>query len=159
MADTRLFPLPGGQADHPAVERWFAAQRSALATIARRWFDEMRRAGPEVTELLHDGHPTACVGDLAFGYVDVFERHVNVGFFLGTSLDDPGGLLRGTGRFMRHVPLTPEHAIDAAALRVLVRRAYADMRAHVVARERTRQREHEAVRAPQTATPLDVTPA
>lgn len=138
MADTRLFPLPGGQPGHPEVERWFAAQPLALATIARRWFDEMRRAGPDVADVLHDGHPTACVGDLAFGYVDVFARHVNVGFFLGTSLADPGGLLRGTGRFMRHVSLTPEHPIDAAALRELVRSAYADMREHLVARERTR---------------------
>lgn len=133
MAPIRLFPLPGGQAHNPQVDRWFAAQPSALASIAQRWFDEMRRSGSEVTELLHDGHPTACVGDLAFGYVNVFTRHVNVGFFLGTSLPDPGNLLRGTGRFMRHVTLTRDHAVDETLLRDLVRSAYADMRARGVA--------------------------
>jgi hypothetical protein len=129
MTATRLFPLTGSQPQHPEVDRWFASQPSPLASIARRWFDDMRRAGPGVTEVLHDGHPTACVGDLAFGYVNVFRHHVNVGFFLGTSLDDPGRLLRGTGRFMRHVTLTPSSAVDDVLLRDLMRRAYADMHA------------------------------
>jgi hypothetical protein len=26
--------------------------------------------------------PTACVGDAAFGYVNAFKAHVNVGFFV-----------------------------------------------------------------------------
>jgi hypothetical protein len=32
---------------------------------------------------------TAWLGDVAFGYVNVFTSHVNVGFFQGTSLPDP----------------------------------------------------------------------
>ncbi|MEI9965905.1 MAG: DUF1801 domain-containing protein [Caulobacteraceae bacterium] len=52
---------------------------------------------------MHDGHPTACVGDAAFAYVDAFRAHVNVGFFHGAALDDPAGLLEGTGKRMRHV--------------------------------------------------------
>jgi hypothetical protein len=40
------------------------------------------RVRDDVRELLHDGHPTACVGDAAFVYVNAFTAHVNVGFFL-----------------------------------------------------------------------------
>lgn len=131
MTDTRLFPLLGGQRRHPQVDRWFDAQPVELASIAWRWFEEMRRSGSDVVDLLHDGHPTACVGGLAFGYVNAFRRHVNVGFYLGTGLSDPSCLLAGTGRYMRHVKIEPTQAIDAAALGNLVRSAYVDMKARL----------------------------
>ncbi|HEX6215504.1 MAG TPA: DUF1801 domain-containing protein, partial [Vicinamibacterales bacterium] len=53
---------------------------------------------------------------------------VNVGFFRGAEMDDPMGLLEGTGKFMRHVKLRPGRDVDAAALKKLVETAYADMR-------------------------------
>lgn len=82
-------------------------------------------------ELLHDGHPTACVGDAAFGYVNAFRAHVNVGFFLGAELADRDGLLEGTGKFMRHVKLRPGHSVDAPALTRLIESAYEDMKRRV----------------------------
>ncbi len=73
-----------------------------LGAIAQRWFEAMRESGDDVRELLHDGHPTACVGDAAFAYVNAFKAHVNVGFFRGAEIADPERLLEGTGKFMRH---------------------------------------------------------
>jgi len=133
MPETRLFPLYGGQRHHPEVDRWLTVDTSPLRAVARRWFDEMRNAGPDVLDLLHDGHPTACVGTLAFGYVNVFREHLNVGFFLGTSLIDTAGLLQGTGRYMRHVKVRPGTSIDEAALRRLIRDAYDDMKSRRLA--------------------------
>jgi hypothetical protein len=105
-----------------------------LGAIARRWFEVMRDCGDDVRELLHDGHPTACVGDAAFGYVNAFKAHVNVGFFRGAEIADPKGLLEGTGKFMRHVKLRPERAVDAAALLELIETAYTDMKGRLKAR-------------------------
>lgn len=99
-----------------------------LGVIARRWFEVMRACGDDVRELLHDGRPTACVGEAAFGYVDAFKAHVDVGFFRGAELADPEGLLEGTGRFMRHVKLRPGRDVDAGALVKLMEAAYADMK-------------------------------
>jgi len=99
--------------------------------IAQPWFETMRGCGADVRELLHDGHPTACVGDAAFGYVNAFKTHVNVGFFRGAEMADPAGLLEGTGRFMRHVKLSPGQDFNAAALRKLIETAYADMKKRV----------------------------
>ena len=99
-----------------------------LGAIARRWFEVMRGCGADVRELLHDGHPTACVGDAAFAYVNAFKAHVNVGFFRGAEIADPKGLLEGTGKFMRHVKLSPEADVDTAALTTLIETAYADMK-------------------------------
>jgi len=99
-----------------------------LGAIAQRWFQFMRGRGEDVRELLHDGHPTACVGDAAFAYVNAFTAHVNVGFFRGAKIRDPGGLLEGDGRFMRHVKLGPGYEVDAAALTDLIETAYTDMK-------------------------------
>ena len=104
-----------------------------LGVIAQEWFELMRACGDDVRELLHDGHPTACVGDAAFAYVNAFKAHVNVGFFRGTEIADPKGLLEGTGKFMRHVKLSPERVVNAAALTNLIETAYRDMKARLKA--------------------------
>ena len=102
--------------------------RGELGAIAKRWFAVMRGCGADVRELLHDGHPTACVGDAAFAYVNAFSAHVNVGFFRGSEIADPNGLLVGTGTFMRHVKLRPGQDIDTKALMTLIESAYTDMK-------------------------------
>ena len=123
-----------GAAKHqPQIDRWFDARQPALGAIAREWFAVMRDCGQDVTELLHDGHPTVCVGDAAFGYVNVFTSHVNIGFFHGASLEDPTGILQGDGRFMRHVRARPESLPDHADLKVLVEAAYADIKRRLAA--------------------------
>jgi hypothetical protein len=117
----------------PAIENWMEGHPGELGEIAKHWFEVMRKCGDDVRELLHDGHPTACIADAAFAYVNAFSAHVNVGFFRGAELSDPNGLLEGTGKFMRHVKLRPGCGIDAAALMKLVRTAYADMQERVQA--------------------------
>jgi hypothetical protein len=97
----------------------------------------LRACGPDARELLHDGHPIACVEDAAFAYVDVFRAHVNVGFFRGAELADPDGLLEGTGKLMRHVKVRREDDAVGASLESLIRTAYDDMRERVQGERRT----------------------
>ena len=111
----------------PAIDTWLDAQPIELGATARTWFALMRESGPDVRELMHDGFPTACVGDAPFAYVGVFKAHVNVGFFRGAKLADPVGLLEGTGKYMRHVKVKPGLALDAASLEALITAAYRDM--------------------------------
>ncbi len=124
----RLLRFKSAVRRDPAIDRWFETHSPNLGGMGRPWFELMRDLGDDVRELLHDGHPTACVGDAAFGYVNIFTAHVNVGFFLGAWLDDPAGLLEGTGKRMRHVKLRPGELPDEAALEALIENAYRDMR-------------------------------
>src|SRR5690349_23117911 len=125
---TRLMRFSGSVVRDPGIDEWLKQRSGALSVIAKRWLGVMRGCGPDVRELLHDGHPTACVGDAAFAHVNAFRAHVNVGFFRGAEIADPGRLLEGTGKFMRRVKLGPERDVDAAALTTLIKTAYADMR-------------------------------
>jgi hypothetical protein len=130
---SRLLRFDGSVEREPSIEIWMRGHSGELGVIARRWFEVMRACGDDVRELLHDGHPTACIADAAFGYVNAFRHHVNVGFFRGAELPDAEGLLEGTGKFMRHVKLRPGQRIDDVALEKLVHAAYADMRRRVEA--------------------------
>jgi hypothetical protein len=132
-ARTQLLRFPSATRRDLAICAWMREHRGELGAIAQLWFDVMRECGNDVRELLHDGHPTACVTDAAFAYVNVFKAHVNVGFFRGAEIDDPAGLLEGTGRFMRHVKLGPGCDVDARALAKLIDTAYADMKTRVEA--------------------------
>jgi len=124
---TQLLRFPTSVKRDPAIAIWMHDHSNELGAIAQRWFEVMRGCGDDVRELLHDGHPTACVGDAAFAYVNAFTAHVNVGFFRGAEIADPDRLLEGTGKFMRHVKLRPERDLDAAALKKLIETAYSDM--------------------------------
>ncbi len=123
-----LFRFPEAVRRDPAIDAWLTMQAPKLGAIARVWFKRMRECGRDVREVMHDRCPTACVADAAFGYVNVFSSHANVGFFQGAELDDPTGLLEGTGQRMRHVKVKPGVAVDSAALAALIRGAYENMK-------------------------------
>ncbi len=124
----RLLLFPGGVRRDPTVDAWFSAPDHELRRLAQPWFERMRDCGADVRELLHDGQPTACLGDAPFAYVGAFSAHVNVGFFHGATLDDPAGLLEGAGRRMRHVKLRWGQPTNDAALSDLIAAAYRDIR-------------------------------
>ncbi|HTQ97007.1 MAG TPA: DUF1801 domain-containing protein [Candidatus Acidoferrum sp.] len=128
---TELLRFNGAAERDPAIDVWMKKHKVELGAIARQWFGVMRNCGDEVRELIHDGCPVACLGDVPFGYVNVFTSHVNVGFFQGAELPDPAHLLQGTGKFMRHVKLKPGTACNDAALSRLIEAAYSDIKIRV----------------------------
>ena len=125
MSDLFLFPT--AQRHDPAVEDWFFDAGHPLRLMVRPWFQQMRGLGPDVRELLHDGCPTACVGEAAFAYVNAFKAHAAVGFFQGATLPDPAGLLEGQGKRMRHVKLMPNLTVTYGQLETLIAAAYRDI--------------------------------
>ena len=125
-----LFLLYGARRRDPGVASWFETG-DALRQMAQPWFDRLLACGADVGQLLHDGHPTACVADAAFAYVDAFTAHMNVGFFHGAALPDPAGLLEGSGKRMRHVKLHWGRPVDEEALGALIDAAYRDVRSRL----------------------------
>jgi hypothetical protein len=53
-----------------------------------------------------------------------YPRWVSVYFFRGAELDDPDGILEGSGKGMRHVKLREPNDADRPALRRLIRQAF-----------------------------------
>lgn len=52
-------------------------------------------------------------------------KHVNLHFYQGVRLEDPAGLLQGSGKALRHVKLTKESDLNREAFADLLRQAVA----------------------------------
>jgi hypothetical protein len=61
-----------------------------------------------------------------YAYIAVQRAHVNLGFYRGAALDDPNGLLEGTGKALRHCKVRTLAATQGAALRRLLCDAIAE---------------------------------
>ncbi|GJM13485.1 MAG: hypothetical protein DHS20C12_18880 [Pseudohongiella sp.] len=128
---SELFVFSDATSHSCKVDEWLSGDPPELHALARKWFEVFRSCGDDVDELIHDGCPTACVDGAAFGYIDVFNSHVNIGFYMGAVIADPSSLLEGSGKRMRHVKCRPNSEPEAAAIDELIRAAYTDMRSRV----------------------------
>jgi hypothetical protein len=79
-------------------------------------------AAPEAKEAFKWSQPVYEFGG-PFCYIKAFKEHVNFGFWRGVDLDDPMGLLQGSGEKMRHVKLTSVKDINEQAFSAFVRAA------------------------------------
>ena len=98
MMSTELLRFGGAVERDPAIDVWMKKHEGELGAIAREWFELMRGCGDEVRQLLHDGCPVACLGDAAFGYVQVFTSHVKRGVLSGCSAAGSGSLAARRGK-------------------------------------------------------------
>jgi hypothetical protein len=86
---------------------------------------------PEASELVYEVYTiadhftfTQRPGD-AFVFTTTHANWVNLGFNFGALLPDPSGLLRGEGKWIRHVRIAQASDLDAPGVRELVRAAIA----------------------------------
>jgi hypothetical protein len=55
-----------------------------------------------------------------FCYIAVFKARINLGFYYGADLPDPGNLLEGTGKAMRHIKISEPEQLDNPAVLALI---------------------------------------
>ena len=99
-----------------------------LALAARRLILE---EAPEASEFVYEVYTIADHFTFterpsdAFLFTTTHANWVNVGFNFGSTLPDPDGLLRGEGKWIRHVRITKMADLDPPGVRELVRAAIA----------------------------------
>ena len=123
-----LFIFENAIKQDPEVDAWIDEHNGPVGDIANLWISYLRNCGNDITEILHDGHPTFCVNQAAFAYVDAFKAHANIGFFRGADLQDPEALLEGLGKKMRHVKVRPDKPIEIGLLQALITEAYENIK-------------------------------
>jgi hypothetical protein len=122
MARPPTAPLQDLLAVHdPAVAKLALAARSLILEQA-----------PAAQELIYDAYNalslaygfTERLGD-AFCHVAVYTHHLNLGFNRGADLDDPKGLLQGTGKRIRHLRVKQPSDLESPHVRSFVQAAIA----------------------------------
>lgn len=81
-------------------------------------------------ENIYDAYSSVAIG---YGFSDrlkdgvlhiaVYSQHVNLGFNHGVTLEDPLGILKGSGKQIRHITIKTPEDLAGPALREYVRRA------------------------------------
>lgn len=103
-----------------------AGADAAVGAIARTLRGVILAVDPAALEVVRLGDRAATYGvgpkkmSEAYVYVMPQREQVNLGFFRGTSLDDPEGLLEGTGKSMRHIKVRSIEDADRSAVRDLL---------------------------------------
>jgi hypothetical protein len=104
------------------VDAYVASLAAPLADVATAVRDLIRAAAPEASEAVKWAQPVYEQNG-PFAYFRASSKHVTFGFWRGAELDDPNGLLEGTGEQMRHVKRASADGIDREALAAFVRQA------------------------------------
>ena len=97
------------------LEGWQAEVVSRVRAI-------VRATAPEAKESIKWAQPVFETNG-PFCYVKAFKNSVNFGFWRGVDLNDPQGVLQGSGAKMRHVKLAGIDDVDEAVLVDLIRQA------------------------------------
>ena len=97
-----------------------------IASILREIILE---TGPDACEVVRLGDRAATYGvgpkKMSEGYVYIlpYKSWVNLGFYRGAALDDPHGLLEGTGKNLRHIKMRSVEDTGRPGVEALIRQA------------------------------------
>ena len=111
----------------PRLLELLASRRPQVAPLVLALRELVLRAAPDAIELIYSTYVVGVVFTFtrpskSFCHIAAYEKHVNLGFDLGASLDDPHGLLAGTGKRIRHIRIASKQDLKLP-LREYVRAA------------------------------------
>ena len=112
------------------LDNFIARYSPEVAGVARQALKKMRARLPGAVELVYDNYnalaigfgPSERTGDLIFS-ITLYPRWVSLFFTQGADLPDPGKLLRGSGKKIRHIVLDDVTTLDKPHVRTLMNHA------------------------------------
>lgn len=108
---------------HASFDDYLEDQSPGNQKIIRALRKFVKRAEPGLSETVKWGNGcwVGTKGPVAYVYSDT--DYVQFGFFNGSALKDPKGLLEGKGRYVRHTKVRATSGIDPRAFAALLRQA------------------------------------
>jgi hypothetical protein len=107
-----------------AVKAYLAKLKPAARMVSQTLRQLVLEAVPGIQESLKWGMPCYSHNGMVC-YISPAKAHVSFGFYRGTELTDPQGLLEGEGNKMRHVKVRSPEDIRAEQFSAWVREAVA----------------------------------
>jgi hypothetical protein len=113
-------------AENVGVEDFLSAYSPAVQELATTLRTLVREAAPEAQEKVYPGWKNiGYAGRALFCSISPYKDSVNLFFQQGASLEDPEGLLAGSGKDMRHVKVKKAQDIRPDYFKSLVKQAAA----------------------------------
>src|SRR5262245_32542740 len=108
---------------YASFDAYLADQTPKNKAIIRALRDFVKRAEPGLSEAVKWGNGCWVGKTGPVAYVYSATGYVQFGFFKGSSLKDPRGLLEGKGQYVRHIKVRAASEIDERAFAALLRQA------------------------------------
>ena len=108
---------------YASFDEYLKAQSPRNQAIIRSLRRFVKRVEPGLTEAVKWGNGCWIGHDGPVAYVYSATGYVQFGFFYGSSLKDPKGLLEGSGKYVRHTKVRGPSEIDERALGALLQQA------------------------------------
>ena len=107
-----------------SVEAFLDSYRAEVRELALGLRALVREVVPDASEKLHRPWKTIAYGRTRkFCAVSPHQAWVNLQFHAGATLEDPAGLLEGTGKSMRHVRISTPTDLENDSISILLRQA------------------------------------
>ncbi|HEX6727781.1 MAG TPA: DUF1801 domain-containing protein [Nitrospira sp.] len=108
---------------YASFDDYLEGQSPKNQVVIRALRQFVKRIEPELSEAVKWGNGcwVGKNGPVAYVYSDT--GYVQFGFFNGSSLKDPKGLLEGKGKYVRHIKVRDRSAIDEQSFSALLRQA------------------------------------
>ncbi len=97
---------------HPDFETFLYLKEQDLIDLFIDLRNYLLELYPEANELVYHTHALTSVLTVSdklsdgFCMIPIYTKHLNLGFHKGTLLHDPNQLLQGTGKLIRHIPIS-----------------------------------------------------
>jgi hypothetical protein len=115
------------------VEGFFAKYPPKVATVGRAAVRKLQRILPGWIAMVYDNYNALVIGfsptdrpSDAICSIALYPRWVNLFFLQGAFLDDPQGILKGSGKWVRAIRLASAADLDKPAVRALIAEARRD---------------------------------
>ena len=108
---------------YASFDDYLADQSPRNRAIIRALRTFVKRVEPELRETVKWGNGCWIGQDQPVAYVYSDTEYVQFGFFRGSTLKDPKGLLEGKGRYVRHIKVHDPSGIDQRAFTALLAQA------------------------------------
>jgi hypothetical protein len=108
---------------YASFDAYLADQQPANQSIIKKLRRFVKRIAPGLRESVKWGNGCWIKEGAPIAYVYSAPDHTQFGFFAGSALRDPRGLLEGNGQWVRHVKLRVQSDIDERRFAALLRQA------------------------------------
>lgn len=110
--------------------KFLAVYDPAVGTLALALRDVVLKEAPAANEIIYDAYNAVAIAfsftgkwQEGFCHIAVYSRYANLGFQRGAELADPQGVLKGTGKLIRHLRINNADDLQQPYLRQYLRAA------------------------------------
>lgn len=102
---------------------WASDQHANQKKLINALRKLMKKSAPTLVESVKWGNGVWLGEEWPVAFLHAKDDHLQFGFFGGTGLKDPKGLLQGSGKHVKHIKVFTASDIDEAAFSRLIRQA------------------------------------